>query len=102
MIDLRDSTVLVNNIKEYSAITKIAMKQGFTWASGDSLNKVFCRFPTRLEFRKNYYTYHGSSRGRRARDYPECMVLIEGVRRLIMIRKEMANDKFKKVHCFGE
>nr|DAR15882.1 MAG TPA: hypothetical protein [Caudoviricetes sp.] len=30
------------------------------------------------------------------------MVLIEGVRRLIMIRKEMANDKFKKVHCFGE
>lgn len=102
MIELRDSTVLVNNIKEYSAITKIAMKQGFTWASGDSLNKVFCRFPTRLEFRENYYTYYGSSRGRRARDYPECMVLIEGVRRLIMIRKEMANDKFKKVHCFGE
>lgn len=87
MIDLRDSTVLVNNIKEYSAITKIAMKQGFTWASGDSLNKVFCGFPTRLEFRENYYTYHGSSRGRRARDY-QCKDIVSALRNMILKRKE--------------
>ena len=30
MIDLRDSTVLVNNIEEYIAVTQIAKKQGFT------------------------------------------------------------------------
>lgn len=29
MIDLRDSTVLVINVKEYRVITKIAKKQGF-------------------------------------------------------------------------
>lgn len=34
MIDLRDSTVLVNNVEEYIAVTKIAKKQGFRWASG--------------------------------------------------------------------
>lgn len=33
MIDLRDSTVLVNNVKEYRAITKITIEQGFTWAT---------------------------------------------------------------------
>lgn len=33
MIDLRDSTVLVNNVKEYRAITKIAIEQGFTWGN---------------------------------------------------------------------
>lgn len=27
---------------------------------------------------------------------------VGGVRRLIMVRKEMANDKFKRVYCFGE
>lgn len=102
MIDLRDSTVLVNNVEEYIAVTKIAKKQGFRWASGVSLNRVLCEFPTRLEFNRRYETYWGSSRGRYARDYPKCMELIKGVRRLIMVRKEMANDKFKKVHCFGE
>lgn len=86
MIDLRESTVLVNNIEEYSAITKIAMKQGFTWASGASLNNIFCNFPTRLEFRNDYCTYWGSNRGRCARDYPNCMALFKGVRRLIEIR----------------
>lgn len=44
MIDLRDSTVLVNNVKEYRVITKIAKKQGFRWASGDSLNRICCHF----------------------------------------------------------
>lgn len=97
MIDLRDSTVLVNNVEEYIAVTKIAKKQGFRWASGASLNRVLCEFPTRLEFSRRYETYWGSSRGRCARDYPKCMALVGGLR-----RQEMANDKFKKVHCFGE
>lgn len=56
MIDLRDSTVLVNNVKEYRVITKIAKKQGFRWASGDSLNRICCHFPTRLEFNRRYET----------------------------------------------
>lgn len=102
MIDLRDSTVLVNNVEEYITVTKIAKKQGFRWASGASLNTVLCEFPTRLEFNRRYETYWGSNSERCARDYPKCMELIKGVRRLIMIREEMANDKFKKVHCFGE
>lgn len=88
MIDLRDSTVLVNNIKEYAAVTKIAKKQGFRWASGSSLNAILCEFPTRLEFDMEYRTYWDASRGSRTRDYPKCMDLVEGVRRLIMIRKE--------------
>ena len=88
MIDLRDSTVLVNNVKEYRAITKIAKKQSFRWASGDSLNRICCHFPTRLEFNRKYETYWGSSRGRCARDYPRYLDIIKGVRRLIMVRKE--------------
>lgn len=89
MIDLRDNTVLVNNVEEYKAITKIAMKQGFTWASGNPLNEISCCFPTRLEFNRRYETYWGSSRGRCARDYPKCMALVGGVRSLIMARKGM-------------
>lgn len=89
MIDLRDSTVLVNNVEEYKAITKIAMKQGFRWASGNPLNEISCQFPTRLEFSRRYETYWDSRRGRCARDYPKCMALVGGLRRLIMTRKEM-------------
>ncbi len=88
MIDLRDSTVLVNNIEEYAAVTKIAKKQGFKWASGNPLNTILCEFPTRLEFTKDYETYWNSRRGRCARDFPEYLDIIKGVRRLIMVRKE--------------
>lgn len=63
MIDLRDSTVLVNNVEEYIAVTKIAKKQGFRWASWAPLSIVLCEFPTRLEFNRKYETYWGSSRG---------------------------------------
>ena len=42
MIDLRDSTVLVNNVEEYIAVTKIAKKQGFRWADGTALTNIFC------------------------------------------------------------
>lgn len=94
MIDLRDSTVLVNNVKEYRVITKIAKKQGFRWASGDSLNRICCHFPTRLEFNRRYETYWNSRRGRCARDYPKCMALVGGVRSLIMIRGEDLTNIF--------
>lgn len=86
MVDLRDSTVLVNNVEEYIAVAKIAKKQGFRWASGAPLNRVLCEFPTRLEFNRRYETYWNSRRGRCARDYPNCMALFKGVRRLIEIR----------------
>lgn len=84
MIDLRDSTVLVNNVEEYIAVAKIAKKQGFRWASGAPLNRVFCEFP----FNRRYETYWNSRRGRCARDYPKCMALVGGLRRLIMVRKK--------------
>lgn len=57
MIDLRDSTVLVNNVEEYIAVTKIAKKQGFRWVSWAPLSIVLCEFPTRLEFNRKYETY---------------------------------------------
>ena len=82
------STVLVNNVEEYIAVTKIAKKQGFRWASWAPLSIVLCEFPTRLEFNRKYETYWGSSRGRCARDYPRYLDIIKGVRRLIMVRKE--------------
>ena len=88
MIDLRDSTVLVNNVEEYIAVTKIAKKQGFRWASWAPLSIVLCEFPTSLEFNRKYEIYWGSSRGRCARDYPRYLDIIKGVRRLIMVRKE--------------
>jgi hypothetical protein len=93
MIDLRDCTVKINNEKEYRAITKMAIKQGFEWASGSSLNNIMCEFPTRLEFKRNHCTYYGAWIGCQPRDYPNCMVLIKGVRKLILIRqKGRTND----------
>lgn len=88
MIDLRDCTVKVNNEKEYEVIIKIAMKQGFHWATGDSLSQRFGSTPTRLEFTKDYRTYYGAWPGCQPRDYPNCMVLIKGVRKLILIRQK--------------
>ena len=87
MIDLRDSTVLVNNVEEYIAVTKIAKKQGFRWVSGSPLNKVLCEFPTRLEFSRRYETYWNSRRGRCARDY-QCKDIMSTLRCLILKRKE--------------
>lgn len=84
MIELRDCIVGVKDEKEYEKVIQIAKEQGCEWNSGDSLDYIYCSFPTRLFFDK---------RGR---------VTYGGLRRLIMVRKEMANDKFKKVHCFGE
>ena len=87
MIDLRDSTVLVNNIKEYSAITKIAMKQGFTWASGRALSEILCNFPTRLRFNEMCKVYYNSSAYFYNRDY-QCKEIVGALRNMILKRKE--------------
>lgn len=87
MIDLRGCTILVNNIKEYAAITKIAMKQGFTWANGQDLTNIFCDFPTRLRFNKQYEVYYNSSAYFYNRDY-QYKDIVGMLRRLILKRKE--------------
>lgn len=92
MIDLRDSTVLVNNIEEYRAIAKIAMKQGFKWASGHSLDYIICSFPIKLDFNSCFETrYSCSTDYKRSRDYT-CAELIDGLYKLILARKGDVND----------
>ena len=88
MIDLRECTVLVNNEKEYRAITKIAMKQGFAWASGDPLTKMFCGFPTRLRFNKQHEAHYNSFTGYYERDYQCRDILNNTLGSLILKRKE--------------
>lgn len=87
MIDLRDSTVLVNNVEEYIAVTKIAKKQGFRWVSGAPLNKVLCEFPTRLRFNGECKVYYNSSAYYYNRDY-KCKEIVGALRNMILKRKE--------------
>lgn len=89
MIDLRDSTVLVNNVEEYIAVTKIAKKQGFTWASGQSLDFMFCvSFPTRLRFDScREVHYNATAYLYYSRDY-SCKDVVSNLRNLILKRKE--------------
>lgn len=87
MIDLRDSTVLVNNVKEYRVITKIAKKQGFRWASGYDLTNIFCDFPTRLRFNGECKVYYNSSAYFYNRDY-QCKKIFGALRNMILKRKE--------------
>lgn len=87
MIDLRDSTVLVNNVKEYRAITKIAIEQGFTWATGRTLTEILCNFPTRLRFDEQYKVHYNSFADFYERDY-QCKDIVSTLRGLILKRKE--------------
>ena len=87
MIDLRDSTVLVNNVEEYKIITKIAMKQGFTWATGDDLTNIFCGFPTRLRFDEERRVYYNSHIYFYNHDY-QCRDIVSTLGNLILKRKE--------------
>lgn len=87
MIDLRDSTVLVNNVKEYRAITKIAIEQGFTWATGYDLTNIFCDFPTRLRFNGECKVYYNSSAYFYNHDY-QCKEIFGALRNMILKRKE--------------
>ena len=87
MTDLRDCTVLVHDVNEYKAIVRIAKKEGFKWASGSSLDRVLCTFPTRLDFGKDFYVCYESWAGACSRDYPNCMELVRGVEKLILVRQ---------------
>lgn len=87
MIDLRCCTVLVNNVKEYAVISKIAMKQGFTWASGHDLTNIFCDFPTRLRFDEQCKVYYNASADSYERDY-QCKDIVSMLGSLILKRKE--------------
>lgn len=87
MIDLRDSTVLVNNVEEYIAVAKIAKKQGFRWASGAPLSIVLCEFPTRLRFNGECKVYYNSSAYYYNRDY-KCKEIVGALRNMILKRKE--------------
>ena len=92
MISLRDCTVLVNNKAEYKAISKIAKKQGFHWASGDSLDYIVWSFPIKLDFNSCFETrYSCSTDYKRSRDYT-CAELIDGLYKLILARKGDIND----------
>lgn len=48
MIELRDCIVGVKDEKEYEKVIQIAKEQGCEWNSGDSLDYIYCTFPTRL------------------------------------------------------
>ncbi len=86
MIDLRECIIQVQNKKEYKAIVKIAMEQGFEWGDGDPLTAEIPRdFPIRLWFTKNYCTYYDSCIGCHTHD---CFTLINGIRKLITIRQK--------------
>lgn len=87
MIDLRCCTILVNNVKEYAVISKIAMEQGFTWATGRDLTEILCNFPTRLRFDGLYAVRYGSYADYYERDY-QCKDIISKLRILILKRKE--------------
>lgn len=87
MIDLRDSTVLVNNVEEYIAVTKIAKKQGFRWADGNALTNIFCSFSTRLRFNEECKVYYNSSAYFYNRDY-QCKEIVSALRNMILKRKE--------------
>lgn len=52
MIELRDCIVGVKDKKEYEKVIQIAKGQGCEWNSGDSLDYIYCPFPTRLFFDK--------------------------------------------------
>ena len=86
MISLRNCTVLVKNKAEYIAVSKIAKKQGFCWASGDSLDIINCTFPTKLEFDIFLKTRYGPLYHKLSRDYT-CAELIGGLRKLILARR---------------
>lgn len=86
MTDLRGCTVLVHDVNEYKAIVRIAKKQGFCWASGDSLDIINCTFPTKLEFDIFLKTRYGPLYHKLSRDYT-CAELIGDLRKLILARR---------------
>lgn len=79
MIELRDCIVGVKDEKEYEKVIQIAKEQGCEWNSGDSLDYIYCTFPTRLFFDK---------RGRVTFGGYHCKNLMSRLRELIIIRQK--------------
>ena len=87
MIELRDCIVGVKDKKEYEKVIQIAKRQGCEWNSGDSLDYIYCPFPTRLRFNGECKVYYNSSAYYYNRDY-KCKEIVGALRNMILKRKE--------------
>lgn len=86
MIELRDCIVGVKDVKEYEKVIQIAKEQGCEWNSGDSLDYIYCTFPTRLFFDKRGRVTFGGYHKKYC-DY-HCKNLMSRLRELIIIRQK--------------
>ena len=86
MIELRDCIVGVKVEKEYEKVIQIAKEQGCEWNSGDSLDYIYCTFPTRLFFDKRGRVTFGGYHEKYC-DY-HCKNLMSRLRELIIIRQK--------------
>lgn len=86
MIELRDCIVGVKDKKEYEKVIQIAKRQGCEWNSGDSLDYIYCPFPTRLFFDKKGRVMFGSYYENLC-DY-HCKDLMSKLQELIIIRQK--------------
>lgn len=89
MIDLKECSVSVENEKEYYDVIKIAKQQGFHWATGGSLENIYCFFPCKLYFKDDYCTYYGSISNSSLDRHYTYNSLISGLRDLITRRKSI-------------
>ena len=72
--------------KEYEKVIQIAKEQGCEWNSGDSLDYIYCTFPTRLFFDKRGRVTFGGYHEKYC-DY-HCKNLMSRLRELIIIRQK--------------
>lgn len=86
MIELRDCIVGVKDEKEYEKVIQIAKEQGCEWNSGDSLDCIYCTFPTRLFFDKRGRVTFGGYHEKYC-DY-HCKNLMSRLQELIIIRQK--------------
>lgn len=86
MIKLRDCIVGVKDEKEYEKVIQIAKEQGCKWNSGDSLDYIYCPFPTKLFFDKRGRVAFGPYYEKYC-DY-HCKNLMSRLQELIIIRQK--------------
>lgn len=72
--------------KEYEKVIQIAKGQGCEWNSGDSLDYIYCPFPTRLFFDKKGRVMFGPYYENLC-DY-HCKDLMSKLQELIIIRQK--------------
>lgn len=97
MIELRDCIVGVKDVKEYEKVIQIAKEQGCEWNSGDSLDYIYCTFPTRLFFDKRGRVTFGGYHEKYC-DY-HCKNLMSRLQELIIIRQK--GKLFKILETWG-